>query len=266
GRLGRPSPPSFTRHIYPVLSRAGGYAWVSRFGHDGHGPRRPGDFAAQWSELADPEGRRLNRKRIVDRLRDPNQPPPVSMPERSMPRLHDETNSSRVLPPTRAQYAMLLDWVAGNFVNDWQADLPEEPVPEALTRYALESCSGGAFFPGIEAGRIMKDAAIYAQPFRIDRAAVDPGGLTAGNAVPWQADFAACEFEDHARIGWWPAQRPDEVFTEPDLGPPSEWADGAETFDTMAANWHRLGVVRGHVRGDGTTVFLEQERSLPRPE
>jgi hypothetical protein len=265
GWLGVPSQPSFTRHIHPVLSRAIGYSWVTRVGRTGHGPGRLGDFTAQWAELADPQGRRLARQRILARLRDPNQPPPPTMPPTAMPRLHDETNSSRVLPMTRAQYAMMLAWVSGTFVDDWQAPTPDEPLPEALTRAALQSCSGGAFFPGIEVGQLVKDPTLYAQPFRLDPAAVSPGDLTKGNAVPWQADFAACEFEDHAQIGWWPAQRPDEVFADAALGRMREWADGAETYEDMVAHWHQLGLVLRQRLPDGSEVLLERERTLPRP-
>jgi hypothetical protein len=265
GWLAVPSQPSFTRDIYQILNRAIGYSWVTRVGQTGHGPRQLGDFTTQWAELADPQGRRLTRQRILAQLRDPNQPPPPVMPETAMPRLHDETNSSRVLPMTRAQYAMMLNWVAGNFINDWPAPAPEELLPEALTRTALQSCSGGAFFPGIEVGQQVKDPSIYAQPFRLDPAAVAPGDLTKGNAVPWQADFAACEFEDHSQIGWWPAQRPDEVFTDQTLDRMREWADGAETYEDMVAHWHQLGLILRHRLPDGTELLLEQQRTLPRP-
>jgi hypothetical protein len=265
GWLAVPSQPSFTRDIYPILSRAIGYSWVTRVGQTGHGPGQLGDFTTQWAELADPQGRRLTRQRILARLRDPNQPPPTSMPETAMPRLHDETNSSRVLPMTRAQYTMMLNWVAGNFVNDWPELAPEEPLPEVLTRTALQSCSGGAFFPGIEVGQQVKDPSVYVQPFRLDPAAVSPGDLTKGNAVPWQADFAACEWEDHSQIGWWPAQRPDEVFTDQTLGQMREWADGAETYEDMVAHWHQLGLILRQRLPDGSELFLEQQRTLPRP-
>jgi len=264
GWLPVPSQPSFTHDIYPILSSAIGYSWVTRFGQTGHSPGRLGDFTAQWAELADPQGRRLTRQRILARLRDPNQPPPPSMPDTAMPRLHDETNSTRVLPMTRAQYAMMGSWVSGNFVNDWQAPAPEEPLPAALTRTALQSCSGGAFFPGIEVGQIVKDPSVYAQPFRLDPAVISPGDLTKGNAIPWQADFAACEWEDHSQIGWWPAQRPDEVFTDQTLGQMREWADGAETYEDMVARWHQLGLILRQQLPGGRQLFLERERTLPR--
>jgi L-lysine epsilon oxidase-like protein len=264
GWLAIPSQPSFTRDIYPILSRAIGYSWVTRFGHTGHGPGRLGDFTVQWAELADPQGRRLARRRILARLRDPNQPPPTAMPETAMPRLHDETNSTRVLPMTRAQYTMMLNWVGGHFVNDWPGPAPEELLPEALTRTVLQTCSGGAFFPGIEMGQLVKNPSIYVQPFRLDPAALSPGDLTKGNAVPWQADFAACEWEDHSQIGWWPAQRPDEVFTDQTLGQMREWADGAETYEDMVAHWQQLGLILRHRLPDGRELFLEQQRTLPR--
>jgi len=259
-----PAQPSFTRHIQPLLSRAIGYSWVTRYGQVGHASSTLGDFASLWAKLADPQGRRLARQRVLDRLRDPNLAPPASTPVTTMPRLHDETNSDRVLPMTRAQHAMMLSWVQGSFVSDLGSPGPSELLPDLVTRAALESCSGGAFFPGIEAGGLVRDAGLYAEPFRLDPAALRPGGLTQGNAVPWQADFAACEFDDQSEIGWWPSQRPDEVFLDETLSEMGEWADGAETFAEMVAHWHQLGIVQPRVRADGRRVLVEAERVLGR--
>jgi hypothetical protein len=265
GWLAIPARPSFIRHVQPVLSRAVGYSWVTRFGRDGHGLGGPGQFDARWAELADPARDPFIRERIVDRLRDPNRPAPASMPGTAMPRLHDETNSSLVLPLTRAQYAMLQSWAEGDFESDLDTPPAEDPLPEAVTRMALETCSGGAFFPGIEVGGVVKTASAYSEPFRLDPAALAPGSLTAGNAVPWQADFSACEFEDQAAIGWWPSQRPDEIFVDDTLEKLREWADGANTADEMIDHWHELGFVLPRTLPDGRQILLEQERVLPRP-
>ena len=64
-----------------------------------------------------------------------------------MPRLHDENNDSRVLPVTTVQYTMLQRWAAGNFTGDLQNPPTPPLLPDALDRAALESCSGGAFYP-----------------------------------------------------------------------------------------------------------------------
>jgi len=259
-----PPQPSFARHIQPLLSRAIGYSWVTTYGAVGHGPNTAGEFSRIWAELADPQGRRVARQRILDRLRNPNLAPPASTFVTSMPRLHDETNSDRVLPMTRAQYAMMLSWVQGSFVSDLGSPGPAELLPDLVTRAALESCSGGAFFPGIEAGGLVRGATLYAEPFRLDPGALHAGGLTEGNALPWQADFAACEFDDQLEIGWWPSQRPDEVFLDETLATMGEWADGAETFADMVAHWHQLGIIQPRVDADGHVVLVEAERVLGR--
>ena len=97
------------------------------------------------------------------------------------------------------------------------------PEPEQLDRAALGACSGGNFFPGIEGGQNLEDTALYGRPFRLDvtdTTRVFPGCLTEIMAVPWQADFRACDGGV-----WWPAQRPDMVMTDPHAIPESarEW-------------------------------------------
>src|SRR5207244_2173716 len=103
----------------------------------------------------------------------------------------------------------------------------------------------------IECGRIMKLQATWDfttpyVPFRINHAAVHPGELTGGNALPWQADFLACAFDQQSFIGWWPAQRPDNVFPEATPTISKFWdrgISGDEGPGGLIANWHRLGIV-----------------------
>lgn len=264
GWLEVPGTPSFTRDVHPILSRPLGYWWVSRKAGQGHGPGRSGDFAARWAELADPTREASDREQIFARLRDPHKLPPST--RFTMPRLKAAVGSTDVLPPTRTQWAILERWVAGTFVGDWGAEQPTaELLPDALDRVSLQACSGGAFSPGIEAGRIMAREAGYSEPFRLDAAALEPGAVTEGNAVPWQADFYLCRLE-HDGLGWWPAQRPDQVF--PDLAAvdslaSQDWARGVTSYEGMVENWHRLGVVAERPGPDGGPVFLETERSLP---
>jgi hypothetical protein len=119
----------------------------------------------------------------------------------------------RHLTLTDYQYELMRRWSEGDFEADWPGSEPEWPPfdqvppedqPEALDRAALDSCIGGPFFPGIEASYPMAQAETYESPFRI-RKDKKPGDLTAGMAVPWQADFLACS------TFYWPAQRPNSV-------------------------------------------------------
>jgi hypothetical protein len=121
---------------------------------------------------------------------------------------------------TEVQYRLMEKWAIGEFEADWVGhppkppaldDIPIQDQPAALDRAALESCAGGGVFPGIEAGRLMRETSTYDQnqPLRISLQ-LAAGALTAGMAVPWQADFRARDEEDGS--DWWPVQRPVEVF------------------------------------------------------
>ena len=262
-----PAKLSFARHVQPILQRALGYQWVLELGRRGHGPFSGfGDFSSRWAALADPSSNSVfARELIVGILRNPSQPPDPADPEFGiMPRLHGSnfgTSPNHVLRPTIAQYTVLQRWAAGKFVND--LDRPpadHELLPDALDRTSLEACSGGPFFPGIEVGGTMADAATYSQAFRVDAKTHLPGELTAGNAVPWQADFLACSVDQQSQLGWWPAQRPYQVFPDVEAENSLFWDRGVSGFRGMVKQWHQLGVVVEAQRADGTTVFVESER------
>ena len=258
-----PKKTSFTRDVLPILSRAVGYAWVIELARMAHAPGGSADFLdeARLAQLADPAGPAFLRQMVLERLRDPNHlEAPVNAG--SMPRLHDETNSEDVLAPTKAQYQALQAWAAGNFVNDFGKRAKAEPLPDALDRAALEACAGGPFFPGIEAGRVMGQADLYAAPFRLDVNRLQPGDVTGGNAVPWQADFLLCRFGDRTELGWWPAQRPDKVMVDAASTALKRWARDVESFADMVNHWHELGVIVPAKGPDGKQVFVESERLL----
>jgi hypothetical protein len=265
GWLVPPSHPSFVSDVLPILARPLAYAWVSQLASLGHGSRRPGDFSSVWSTLADPQGDPFERSAIVRRLRHPHTLP--SSTPLSMPRLNDSTHSTNVLALTPTQFAILQAWAAGNFVGN--LDTPSqtsELLPDALDRMSLQACSGGPFYPGIEAGGILAKDEIYSEPFRLDSDSLAPGEVTMGNAVPWQADFWDCKLEGQSGLGWWPAQRPDQVY--PDLDAVNalrfrNWDRSVDGRKGMVDNWHRLGVVVEESGPDGKSVFLEKERTFP---
>jgi hypothetical protein len=273
GRVAMPAKPSFTRHIQPILARAVGYQWVNRFAVGGHAGNRPGNFAFNWAALADPANPPAIAATLLERMRDAMKSP-IPDPEegnnrRWMPRLHDENNNHQVLPLTKSQYAFLKQWAAGDFIGDLDDPPAIELLPNALDRMALEGCSGGAFFPGIEAGRIMKDPAVYSAPFRLKASALKPGQITSGNAVPWQADFHACAWEGQRFIGWWPAQRPDHVRPENTPTLIMDWDRGITgVLDNgdrdMVDGWSRLGIVRRRITTAGE-VYVETERDPTMP-
>jgi len=279
----RPSRVSFTRHVQPILERALGYRWVNRYAHagfhdqgKGHGPGRAGDYSSFWPVLAgaSAEGREL-RAKLFGHLRNPDRrgPQPVHHVSKWMPRLNapvlGRSGPGNVLPLTPTQYKILRAWSEGDFENDLGLPLNlDELLPDAIDRMALEACVGGAFYPGIEVSNVIlarSSSYLPGEPFRLSPDAVRPGELTQHNAVPWQADFHICRWEDREgpllkRMGWWPAQRPDDVFTRVGAAEMVSWARGlGDDYQDMVDKWDRLGFVVDH--GTATEpFFMEQER------
>ena len=260
-----PARPSFSLHVQPILQRVLGYQWLLQLGRQGHGPDAGlGNFASRWAQLADPsEERAALRSLVVSFLRDPAEP--VRDGDFGfMPRLHHSEYRAfptAVLRLTPTQYAVLQRWAAGEFVADLDRPPPvDEALPDALDRVALDACSGGPFYPGIEVGRVMADPATYSEPFRVDPGSHPPGALTAGNAVPWQADFLACSVDAQPQLGWWPAQRPYQVLTSLKSDTTRFWHRGVTGYRGMVDQWHALGIVVEARRPDGKTVFVESER------
>ena len=235
--------PSFTQHIYPILSRA----FAAR---DVHKP--PTGFPdyhltlPDWPRLSqgpDPQFRQA----IFKRIRNPNS---NVLDYKNMPRglgddyttLDDfEVNGSpqpsarAFLSVTQVQYALLKVWAEGRFTDDWTfgsnvrfAPIPAPSIvtPQGLDQAALENCVGGPFYPGIEVSWLIRHTSLYASAFRLRKAGFLLGPLTFGAgffsqqmALPWQADFYDCHKEEHTPDGspeplfymWWTAQRPDDI-------------------------------------------------------
>ena len=168
---------------------------------------------------------------------------------------------------TPVQYRRMERWSEGTFEADWPGSEPEPtpldmiPVaerPHALDRAALEACVGGGFFPGIEVSRLMTDPATYdrKRPFRVRVSAkLAAGTLTAGMAVPWQADFRDCTIQEGA--DWWPGQRPNQVRRG---ATQAEWVPETWTPHDMVDQWSKLGFVTAKKVGT-KTEYHEDERA-----
>ena len=257
---------SFTTDVYPILRRVCSMHWVSDFAAQGHAGGSSGDFTSHVNELARNDPNDSRRNKIFRRLRDPKH-----LDTGDMPKLG---TSSKIpgISLTVVQYERMRRWAAGKFLADWPGaepapmpldKLPEMDRPRALDRAALESCVGGPFFPGIEAGRIMlgekADAKIYEKkrPFRINTS-LPPGTLTARMAVPWQADFFACESDSQVSMDWWPGQRPNHVLRGSRR---EQWREGVSGMNDMVAKWAQLGFVVERKNAD-KLEYVEDERSL----
>lgn len=198
-----------------------------------------------------------------------------SMPKLYGDKFHTAGDPRRVAAVTQVQHHILKLWKDGNFLVALSGGPAPGITPGGLDRAALESCVGGAFFPGIECSWLVRDKRIYAEPFRLKPGAVvgpltvGPGFLSQQMAVPWQADFMDCAKDSGTLgtfFGWWPAQRPDDVYSTPGdaaaTGPMVPWARNVTSHEAMVAKWNQLGfVVSGTVAGK--TVFFERDRTLP---
>ena len=166
---------------------------------------------------------------------------------------------------TPTQYQVMQAWARGDFTGDSGTCRRDELLPDALGPGRARGVCGGLSYPGLEANdRILGDATrfVASEPFRLSHAAVKPGEVTASNAVPWQADYLACRWEEQSpylkRLGWWPAQRPDDVFTEVDGTTMVPWARGVGTdYQDMIDKWDRLGMVVD--RGDRRATLLRRD-------
>ena len=158
---------SFASDIYPILSRPPNLHWVSDSATHGHGPGRGGHFLtdSQMQLLSSndkssnsPAFRRRNT--VFMRLQRPLE---LGGDRGDMPRLPGGDISVTL---TEVQYKLMEKWAIGEFEADWAGHPPKPPAlddisiqdqPAALDRAALESCAGGGFYPGIEAGQLMRD-------------------------------------------------------------------------------------------------------------
>ncbi|HVT12123.1 MAG TPA: LodA/GoxA family CTQ-dependent oxidase [Fimbriimonadaceae bacterium] len=299
--------PVFETDIWPILQAALDVVYLYRPAKSVHGTLGHGGVASFYKLFADPAPANQSLRQLVfNQLHKPGVAGD-GMPSTEMPKLlgDDPYNKWKVgnrrrLVLTPTQHAMLERWSQNKFTSTTTSPpaLPAVSItPDGLDRAAMESCVGGAFFPGIECSWQIRHPALYLEPFRIKEGAPtqyagDSGGVEAGHfsrqmALPWPADFLQCRLEDHKRDdtgvdtdwGWWPVPRPHHVYaTEADAtgaksmvswvrstsgGAAKPWAGGGgeePQFDEMVPNWVKFGfVIR---KGD---VMFETERAANVP-
>ena len=243
--VGEATAVSFTRDIYPILRRISNLHWVSKVAARHHGEGKRHHFLSHLSVFASNHPDQApDREEVFFALRTPDGKGGGNMPK--LPAL--AVSKAPGAAVTEQQYRRMERWSQGTFLADWTGKEPRpRPLdklkvaarPPALDRAALEACVGGPFFPGIEVSRVMLDDATYdaARPFRIHED-MEPGGLTARMAVPWQADFNACSIQEGA--DWWPGQRPNEVRRDGETHAPwtPKWGP-----QEMIDGWSQLGFV-----------------------
>ena len=150
------------------------------------------------------------------------------------------------------QYKRMERWAKGKFDADWPG---AEPLPSPSTNCRSRigrrrstarrwnRVSAGLSFRESRPAGVCSIETTYdkQRPFRIN-AKLPPGALTAGMAVPWQADFNDCNSEDGA--DWWPGQRPNEVRRGQDIPMILRyWTPIIGSSTDMVKSWSQLGFV-----------------------
>jgi len=308
--------PRFWRDIWPILKRPDQFKWVMDFdsfvGGDPHSTTSRGNLDPSVLSVApyegqDPVERKRNeakRRFIYGVLRQPGQENlytlPGGLPRNpgfrlpGMPLLCGDNPLSNTVPSkflrlTETMLFLLKQWAEGKFIDEKAEHLPlpdDGGAPKSgvdLDRGVLSNLLGGSFCPGAETTWIVRNPAVYAEPYRIKQsstlilgslaqtdnltAGLEPGDLTKRNAVPWQADFNECAtqpiditYEDWnasypgsigvavkpvtQTIYWWPAHRPMEVNTAQGQISWSGNIPVAPTGDfTMVTAWKNMGFV-----------------------
>lgn len=305
---------SFDDDVAPILRAAIAVTAVFEPAHAVSGRMGGAGIDEQlWAKLSDPAQPAGVRRSIVSRIRRPAGFDPVETAalaeDFDMPKLlgddpyNPDPTPARALTVTPTQYKILERWRAGDFVGSRHgpSSLLDPPAPDAVTphgldRAATESASGGAFFPGIEVGWLIRDPRLFDAPFRIRAGAPSPyhgddderrvtvgaGFFSRQMALPWLADFLQCKGEDE--WGWWPSQRPDMVVDASGQRVPWHRADvrgwpqhgrgepqrDAETpsYQEMVENWWRFGFVAADGPAPVTSWqrYVETERADRIPE
>lgn len=230
-----PAQVSFSHDIFPILERTRKLQWVHL---DPNWTQIPDD----WNALADPGAAGQPLRDALAQV------------------VLESQNILNRVNLTSLQKDFLDKWVSGTFLNDWTGIPGAAPLSaDNLTRAALDSAVGQGFFPGIEAGILVRKPGIYSTPFafRIDPAQLAPGDLTALMAVPWQADFEDCEGS------WWPSQRPDDVLQTANVQTRVDWSRGVNGRLSMVNNFAKLAYITAQKDSAGNVVFAEAQRAAP---
>jgi hypothetical protein len=238
---------SFRRDVLPILRRAGSMQWVAATSFLGAAWNDIGDLSdpQMIAQLAAPDTQAQPlRQKVLDAFRKPGGEDlrPAALPIILGDGVNYPDSPHSWLTLTATQYGVLELWAEGQFEADYDDvaadavttidDLPVAMQPEALTRAALDACSGGAFHPGVEITWPIRHPALYrgrnetALPFRLSVSQrpgliqdlgfqLNPGNVFTGNAakpeqgapigpqapgdltrwmgVPWQGDAFSCQ-------------------------------------------------------------------------
>jgi hypothetical protein len=242
-----PATPSFMADILPIVKAAAGLRYVSSL--------------TNWTDIStDYVTLSTKNNPAADKLR---------RDTLSLLLLIETSGALQNYHFTSNQKTVLNAWANGIFVSDYQAAPPPASItPAGLDRASLTQAVGGGFFPGIEAGIRMTAPAMYSSPYRItDKPFMfagiqqnpHAGFITRTMACPWQSDFFECEMQT-VTSAWWPAQRPIDVFVDPQAQNRKEWIRPLQSQQELVDKFWMLGLIKKNA-----VALYEQERdpSIP---
>ena len=174
---------SFRTEIYPLFQRLGLLEWLAS----------AAQLRTAWidvrsfldhdyiKQLADPsEDNKAFRQTLFEKFRDPlaDVVDPYKLPYMLGSGANYDQSPAHWFSMPKLQYQILEKWRHGEFYDDLDdpeanittiEEAPLEHQPEALSRAALEHCSGGAFHPGVELPWVLRQPAMYEDdlPFRL---------------------------------------------------------------------------------------------------
>jgi len=192
---------SFTRDIYPLLSRMSGLQWVNKGFSSLFGAGGPLDFTQDdlIDKLCRVHGNSDTYKHLRRTIYNAFRPhdDPNTWPD-SWPWIYGDAYGT--FPPTDPDNFLQLwplaqkrlqSWVAGDFKADWGTvtvptdigALPATEQPSMLDKAPLHFCLADAFHPGCELTWPMRHITLYEKPYRIKRRAVGIAGPDYGDKL-----------------------------------------------------------------------------------
>lgn len=251
-----PSPLTFPQDIAPILRRAANLYWVNE--------------EPVWETLR-------NHLANIAQLADPSSVNEVyrTQVQQDLLKAEEQISDFRM---TRRQKRMLEHWAKGRFQSDEDTARVPDDDGRLLDRASLAKGVGGGFYPGIEAGLMLRNPNIYEEFGRLTREEFEdlipgefgdfvtlaPGAITQRMACPWQADFNDC------RSDWWPAQRPDIArynfrhgsITEERThwAHPTGYENTHEARLSLLENFAALGVIVPVKDAENNVVYAEVDR------
>ena len=154
---------SFPMDIEPIFQRAANYYWINKAGEDFWQAMRT--FLENPEMLKDNrEENKENREMVLETI--------------------SKSRGSTDFRMTKRQKALLDRWASGDFIAGPDPARPTMSAGQLLDQAALSRAVGGGFYPGIEAGLLLREPTIYSERCRLTRSTFTDFGGASGKLAP----------------------------------------------------------------------------------